>query len=139
MINWEPYVKSLGFKTEKEMWTELYLTQGKTINALARQFSVSTGTIQSVLRRNEIGVRSRGGAHSTKIHVTPELIDRCEKEGVPKVAKDLGVDNTSLYKAVYYRRGAKKRERPIPPLPDIAQSELETSEPKGEPDRDSSQ
>ena len=108
MEHWDTLAKEMGYSSTKEMWTEMY--DRFSLASLAQRFGISQKIIRDQLIANGVGIKSRGGANFQKIEVTDALIEKVKTEGIAKVAKDLGVDKTTLYKRLYYKSGIKLRD-----------------------------
>ena len=63
---WLRIAQSKSFETERDMLTFYYHTLGLSCRFIGNLFKVSWRTILNRLRRNNIAVRSRGGANNLK-------------------------------------------------------------------------
>lgn len=69
MIDWEEVYHQLGFDSEGEMWTTLYLSNHLSINQLAALFHLSPTSICYRLHRCNIPLRPRGGDNNNQFTV----------------------------------------------------------------------
>jgi transposase len=102
-ISWELTASQLGYGSELELWTDLYVTRGFSISELATKLDVSRNTIRTALERVKIDVRKQGGPNNQKFDVTDEIIEEIRLNGIAAVAKRLDLSYTTVYKRVKIR------------------------------------
>lgn len=105
MTDWTPVFSRLGYKSETEMWEDLYIAQGMSITELAKSLGVSRNKIRASLTNCGVPFRGRGGPNHQKLEVTDELIEEIKKDGIAAVAKRLRLSYTTVYKRVYQVKG----------------------------------
>lgn len=110
MTQWEVLAKELKYADEQAMWVDLYTKRRLSLNQLSTKLACSVHTVRTKLRRFGIPLRQRGGPNSQKFEVTPELLERVEKLGIPKTAKLMGVQPQTLYQRLYYSKKLKVRD-----------------------------
>jgi transposase len=98
--------RSLGYASELDFWTDLYVTRKHSIAELAERLDVSRNTIRSTLERLNVPIRKQGGPNNQKLAANDEIAEEIEKDGVSAVAKRLGLS----YAAVYKRRCIVRKE-----------------------------
>ncbi len=101
MIKWLDAANKLGYPSEHEMWSDLYLAQGLSVLQLAERLGVSRNTVREALSRHGITPRQRGGANNQKVFLTDEIIERVRVYGIAQVARELKVAYATLYKRLY--------------------------------------
>jgi hypothetical protein len=62
--SWEPIAATLGYKNEKVMLQDLYITQGMSVSMLVKKLGFAQNNVRSHLIANGIQPRSRGGPNS---------------------------------------------------------------------------
>jgi predicted transcriptional regulator len=107
MIDWNELALKLKYADTTSMWTDLYETKKKSISTLATELGVSRNTIRDALAKASIVIRERGGPNNKRLEVTDALLEECEREGVAKVAANLGLSYSTLYKRIYKAKRAK--------------------------------
>jgi len=61
---WEEQVARRGYRTEMEMWEDLYIQKKNSISQLAQMFEVSNTSIRFRFAKFGIPSRARGGSHN---------------------------------------------------------------------------
>lgn len=128
---WNAIAKSLGHAAAADMWRDMYVTQGMSIDSLARRFAVSGFLIRKQLKAAEIPLRKRGGRTWSKVEMSAALAEKVKKDGVRHVAEQLGVDYTTVRKAYFKWKKAQEssEQSPEPTTP-------ESSRPTGAEDHE---
>lgn len=104
MIDWEETSKSLGFSTEKQMWTILH-TSLRSIRAMAKYLNISTNTVRKRLQLYDITPGGRPGPQH--VITTAESASR-KLEKIPReewatrslkdIAQQVGCSSTFVHK-----------------------------------------
>jgi len=105
MIDWLSTAMKLGHADEEAMWKALY--EKSSIAELSTQLGVSRNTIRLRLVKCGVAFRGRGGPNNKHTDVTDELLEKVKREGIAAVAKELGIQYSTLYKRIYRIRGLK--------------------------------
>lgn len=93
----EKLARDTGYEDYKSMLVELYAVQRLSLAELAARCGISTERLKRHLARYGLTLRGRGGANNVKVVITPELRREVLLDGVPAVAKRLGVSPLVLY------------------------------------------
>jgi hypothetical protein len=122
MEDWGAIALYLGYETELEMLTDLYVTKGMSCKEIAARVSMGQPTVLRRLRLAGIERRSRGGAQSSqrqwyRLHM-------CDQRWVfgtslTVLAKRLRVSVSLVYK---FRRGVRRGFQPD--MPDVDAREV---------------
>lgn len=105
--DWGAIALYLGYTTELEMLTDMYVTRGMSCKAIATRVGMQQATVLRRLRLASIERRPRGGPMSTqRVWYKLYLLDQRYVFGTSysKVAKFLQVSEAVVYK---YKRGVK--------------------------------
>ncbi len=104
-INWSEMADMLFYKSEFDMWFDLYITKKHSLHRLAEKFGYNHITIKSRLEYYAIPLRSRGGANNTakyqqKLHFMDQrLVHRLDNK---VLASKLKVNYSTVWK---YKKG----------------------------------
>lgn len=102
MIEWALIAQRMGYSSEKELFTTLYIDHEFTIKQLASAFKVSTTCISYRLRNLNIPVRTQGGANNDfrtlekLAYLDPRTLHHSTKKELSSL---LGVEEITIYKA----------------------------------------
>jgi len=119
MIDWPTTATKIGYADEEAMWKALY---GKhSIAELSTMLGVSRNTVRLRLVKCGIEFRGRGGPNNKHTEVTDDLLDRVKRDGIAVVAKELGIQYSTLYKRIYRIRGLKIADLKVPEEPPKAE------------------
>lgn len=103
MIEFEVLASRLGYRNEVALWEDLYVTKGLSLSQISRKLDVSRNVIRLALARAGIPPRKRGGPNNARVVLTQELIDEIRRDGLPTVARRLGLSHSTLYKRLRLR------------------------------------
>lgn len=120
-VNWAEISQQLGFSGPKEMWEAFYLQRKMSIGQLAKRFAISPNVVRDALIVHGVAVRKRGGPNNIKMVDVDALQKAVDERGVSSVAREQGVDPTTIYKRLYYKQG--KKRRPLGPAVETKPSE----------------
>lgn len=130
-IHWETIARELQFKDVQHMWQVLY---GKyTVYQLSLRFGVSTNVIIAQLKKHDVKRRSRGGPNNLKFEIDEPFLLELKQRGVTAIAKEKGIDVTTIYKALR-RAGLDSKGAPLSQKPESEPSSPAESDPGDEPD-----
>lgn len=87
-----------GTAPNKEELVRLYNKEGNTAEEVGQIFGCSQDTILRLLER--FGVRQKESVNKLKKYSLKDLKERIAKKGAAKVAYELGVDRTTLYRNI---------------------------------------
>jgi transposase len=131
VIQWDKIAADLNYPGEREMWRALY--RKLSVTQLSQRFAVSVNTVRKELHKHGIEARKPGGPNNQKITLDDDMILACRQRGVITVAKERGLDPTTVYKA-FKRKGIKLPKESPPPAE--APSELEPEDSAGPENHD---
>lgn len=94
----EALAHSIGYESYRDMLQDLYVVQGMSFYEIAKRCNVSYDRTKKHLKRFGIPIRGRGGRHesTTKIKMTPALVQEIYENGLTSTAERLGVDSSRL-------------------------------------------
>lgn len=87
-----------GYPTYRDQLYELYVVGRLGIPALAERCNISPARAKKHLLRHGIPLHKRGGRYdsNTKVVLTPTLIREIAREGIPSVARRMGVEQAAI-------------------------------------------
>lgn len=106
--NWEAEASKLGYKSEEEMWKDLYPKH--SLNELVVKFGRAINTIRARLEYFQIPKRQRGGANNQKVEIDQNLLNDVIALGVNAAAKKHNIRPQALYQRIYYKYGTSVKE-----------------------------
>lgn len=92
----ESVARNAGYEDFKSLLHDYYVVQRVGLTTLAERLHIAVPRLKRHLKRFGIEVHGRGGANNTKIVVTPELVREVTRDGIPAVARRLGISITAL-------------------------------------------
>ena len=110
--DWDDIAVELGYSGTNEMWKELY--ERFSLTQLSKRFAVGIPTIRQHLEAAGIEIRGRGGPNNQKIRDLKQAQALVDQYGVIHASVALNVDPSTLYKALYYKRGARRQQVSTP-------------------------
>ncbi len=111
--DWSKEARQLGYKSAKEMFTDLYVTKRMTLSEIGNVLSASPTAINMAITNNGIQLRGRGGPNNTKSVL--DAIDDLElfTEKPLALAARLNVNKSLIYKERAKRAGVSGKERKV--------------------------
>lgn len=129
MIEWPKVARSLGYSDDVALWKDLYETKKLSIAQISKKLDVSRNVVRENLAKAGVVMRKQGGPNNARVVLTDDLLDRIRKDGVAAVARDLGLDYTTLYKRLRLRGMSVASLRSVvpgePPTTDIPDTPIE--------------
>lgn len=96
--SWQPIAETLGYKSEREMLEDLYVTQGFSIQDLAVKLGYARNNIRRRLLIHGFELRSRGGKNNRGDGKLAELPDEKMRENPFTLAKEFGVHPATVFR-----------------------------------------
>jgi hypothetical protein len=109
VVEWDRIAGELGYRTQREMWTELYSKRGMSLLQLSRRFAVSPNTVRNALALSSVPLKGRGGPNNTGLDLPENFVEIAKREGVAATAKKFRVSMSMVYKRLHR---AKSEEAP---------------------------
>lgn len=119
--DWTPIANTLGYKDEVEMLQDLYVTQGFSVEDLAKRLGYSKNNVRRRLLFNDIPLRGRGGRNNLGKGYLANVPDD-ELKDVRKAAANHSVHLSTVFKELKRRRECNS----------VQSSQLQASTPSAE-------
>lgn len=111
---WEEVVRSLDYRSEAEMYANLYTEKGMSINSLAGFFGVSPNTLKKRMKAKKVQIRRPGGPNRLGMSRVTKLTD-AQMVNVKQTAEEMNLHVSAVFKEKRRRREVVDRLRLDPP------------------------